>query len=360
VDFDVVLVSDYDKGVCRPVLIRRLIEACRDHSLKILVDPIRGGDYQARYRGCSAMTPNRLEAGLAAGVVIHDLNDAFEAADKLRRELDMEVGVVTLDKEGIALVDAEGRRKHFPVRERQVYDITGAGDMVLAVMGMVLAAGGDYEQAIPLANTAGGLEVERIGVATLTRDEILQDLRHAPTGGAEKVVDANRLAGELDRLRRTGRRIVFTNGCFDVLHSGHVQYLREARAQGDVLVVGLNSDASVRALGKAPDRPVHDEAARATVLSGLSAVDYVVVFDDDTPLSLIESVRPDVLVKGADYKPEQVVGRAFVESYGGRLHLAALAPGLSTTAALRKLRGRPSDHLDDADDEPEASARRAA
>src|SRR5262249_55505156 len=195
----------------------------------------------------------------------------------------------------------------FPTRPRQVYDITGAGDMVLSVLGMALAAGADYDPAIRLANIAGGLEVEKIGVATVTRDEILRDLlRAAPTRGAgtcpagEKVLPRETLCHELQSRRRLGQRVALTNGCFDLLHAGHVQYLQEARAQADLLVVGLNNDAGVTAL-KGPSRPVNSAEARARVLAALEAVDYLTVFDESTPLELIRAVRPDVLVKGADY-----------------------------------------------------------
>jgi D-beta-D-heptose 7-phosphate kinase/D-beta-D-heptose 1-phosphate adenosyltransferase len=213
---------------------------------------------------------------------------------------------------------------------------------VMSVLGMALAAGADYDPAIRLANVAGGLEVEKVGVATVTRGEIIADLLHAGGGrsefgpGLEKLRTRESLARELDGRRRRGQKVAFTNGCFDVLHAGHVQYLREARAQADVLVVGLNSDASVRAL-KGPGRPVHAADARALVLGSLEAVDYVTIFDEPTPLELIRAVRPDVLVKGADYRREEVVGADFVEAGGGRVHLAELREGYSTTRVLEML-----------------------
>jgi D-beta-D-heptose 7-phosphate kinase/D-beta-D-heptose 1-phosphate adenosyltransferase len=337
-DFDIILVSDYDKGVCVPELVRRLIGSARDRRVRLIVDPIRGGDYSIRYRGSAAMTPNRLEAGLAAGRRIVTIDDAFEAAEILKRTLDMEVGLITLDRDGMVLVDREGKRRHFPVRQREVYDITGAGDMVLAVLGMALAAGIDYPEAIQIANAAGGLEVERVGVATLTRGEIVTDILHAAGTGRSKVVEREDLVREVQTLKGRGRSVVFTNGCFDILHAGHVAYLREARAQGDALVVGLNTDASVRRLGKGTDRPVNELALRAEVLGALECVDFVCPFDEDTPLALIEAIVPDVLVKGSDYRPEQVVGREFVESRGGRLHLAGFLPGLSTTRTIERMR----------------------
>jgi D-beta-D-heptose 7-phosphate kinase/D-beta-D-heptose 1-phosphate adenosyltransferase len=331
---DVVLVSDYDKGVCTPALLTAVVAAAKAHGVRVVVDPIRGSDYR-KYHGCSAVTPNRLEAGLATGRVLTAAAEALEAAAQLRERLDLEAAVVTLDKEGIALAHGDGRRHVFPTRPRQVYDITGAGDMVLSVLGMALAAGADYDPGIRLANVAGGLEVEKIGVATVTRDEILRDLLHSGPG-SDKVLAREALLHELDSRRRLGQRIAFTNGCFDVLHAGHVQYLQEARAQADLLVVGLNSDASIRAL-KGPGRPINPVAARSLVLAALQAVDLVTIFEEATPLELIKAVRPDVLVKGADYPKSEVVGADFVEAYGGHVYLAALRDGYSTTNILRRL-----------------------
>jgi D-beta-D-heptose 7-phosphate kinase/D-beta-D-heptose 1-phosphate adenosyltransferase len=332
---DIVLISDYDKGVCTPRLLANVIASARARGLRVLVDPIRGDNY-SRYRGCSAMTPNRLEAGLATGRTLHDTIQAVEAAAQLQNQLDMEAAIVTLDKDGMALVHRDGRRQVFPTRPRQVYDITGAGDMVLSVLGMALAAGADYDAAIRLANIAGGLEVEKIGVATVSRDEILRDLLRNGPSGNQKIVARLMLCQEIDSRRRLGQRVAFTNGCFDVLHAGHIQCLQEARAQADLLVVGLNSDASVRGL-KGPGRPINPVEARATVLAGLQAVDFVTVFDEPTPLALIEALRPDVLVKGAEYRKAEVVGADVVEAYGGRVHLAPLRQGFSTTKLLEKL-----------------------
>jgi D-beta-D-heptose 7-phosphate kinase/D-beta-D-heptose 1-phosphate adenosyltransferase len=331
---DVVLLSDYDKGVCTLAVLTAVVTAAKACGVRVLADPVRGKDYR-KYQGCTAITPNRLEAGLAIGRALAGTAEALEAAAQLREQLDLEAAIVTLDKEGMALAHRDGRRHVFPTRPRQVYDITGAGDMVLAVLGMALAAGADYEPAIKLANVAGGLEVEKIGVATVTRDEMLRDLLHSGPG-VNKVLSREALVIELESRRRLGQRIAFTNGCFDVLHAGHVQYLQEARAQADVLVVGINSDASVRGL-KGPHRPVNPLTARSLVLAALQAVDYVTVFEEATPLGLIQAVRPDVLVKGSDYRKDEVVGADFVESYGGRVHLAAVREGYSTTNLLRRL-----------------------
>lgn len=336
---DIVLISDYDKGVCTPELLSAIISAARTMNVRVIADPIRGHDYR-KYHACNAITPNRLEAGLASRRTLSDMNEVWHAATHLQETLDLEAAIITLDKDGMALKHRDGRAKHFPTRPRHVYDITGAGDMVMCVLGLALAAGADYEQAIQLANVAGGLEVEKIGVATLTRDEILRDLMtpgHAATQSPTKVLPLEAALQELDYRRRLGQRVVFTNGCFDVLHAGHVQYLQEARAQGDVLIVGLNSDASVRAL-KGKTRPVQKLADRSLILASLQAVDFVTVFDESTPMHLIQSIRPDVLVKGADYSKEEVVGSQFVESYGGRVHLALLHHGHSTTNLIDRMR----------------------
>ncbi len=337
---DIVLISDYDKGVCTLPVLSEIIHATQGIGLRTLADPIRGSDYR-KYHGCSAITPNRLEAGLASGLVLDSQEKIDLAASLLQEQLDLEAAIITLDKDGMCLKHRDGRLRMFPTRPRQVYDITGAGDMVMSVLGMALAAGASYDAAIALANVAGGLEVEKIGVATVTRDEIVRDLLRTqltadgPT--QNKVVSLAMLADEMATRRRLGQRIVFTNGCFDVLHAGHVQYLQTARRQGDVLVVGVNSDASVRSL-KGPTRPLQRLDARAQVLAGLQAVDYVVAFDESTPAKLIQAVRPDVLVKGADYRAEDVIGAKFVESYGGRVFLAPLCEGFSTTGLIDKMR----------------------
>ncbi len=227
---DIVLISDYDKGVATTAIIATTISAARSAGVRTLADPLRGADY-AKYRGCSTLTPNRMEAGLATGLNLRSHSETFQAAEQLLSQLDLEASIITLDKDGMALAHRDGLRKLFPTRPRQVYDITGAGDMVLSVLGMALSAGADYDAAIRLANIAGGLEVEKIGVATVTRDEILRDLLRAGSGsgsGQEKILSRETLRHELESRRRLGQQIAFTNGCFDVLHAGHVLYLQEA------------------------------------------------------------------------------------------------------------------------------------
>jgi D-beta-D-heptose 7-phosphate kinase/D-beta-D-heptose 1-phosphate adenosyltransferase len=335
-DHELVLISDYAKGVCTMNVLSDVIAMCRQSGKRVIVDPIRHHDY-SRYRGASSMTPNRLEASLATGGVIHRAADAFPLARKLRDELDLEAAVITLDKEGMALAHSDGHEGIFATRPRQVYDITGAGDIVLAVIGIALAAGASYDDAIRIANVAGGLEVERVGCAIITRDELLADLGRVPFRAETKVLDRDSLAAEVAKRRAAGQRIVLTNGCFDILHAGHVRYLQEARTHGDCLIVAINSDASVQQI-KGPTRPVIPQDDRASMLAALEGVDYVTIFHEGTPHSILQLIRPDVLVKGGTYSKEQVVGRELVESYGGQVVVACEIQGLSTSAIVERIR----------------------
>ncbi|HVW39096.1 MAG TPA: D-glycero-beta-D-manno-heptose 1-phosphate adenylyltransferase [Pirellulales bacterium] len=346
--------SDYDKGVCTPRLLEMVIEAARQAGVPVLVDPIRSRDY-SRYRGATSMTPNRLEAELATGLKIVTERDAFAAADRLRRDLDLEFGIVTLDRDGMALVDASGQGAIFPTRPRAVYDITGAGDMALAMIGVSLAAGVGPADALRLGNIAAGLEVEKVGVAVIPRAEIRGRLleeqaaaereraasapRSALRAPHLKVLPLDELSQRAAQHSAAGEKIVFTNGCFDLLHVGHISYLAEARALGDLLIVGLNSDSSVRRL-KGPTRPVINERDRAAMLAALAAVDYVVIFDEPTPHHLLHNLQPDVLVKGGTYRPDEVVGHEVVEAYGGQVGVVGLVEGVSTTAILASLADR--------------------
>ena len=333
---DLVLVSDYAKGVCAGRFIPRVVEAARAAGVPVVADPVRGVDY-GRYGGCTCITPNRTEAGLALGITITTPEDGLEAA---RRMLDfgVEAAVVTLDRDGIAWADRPGGARLSPVRPRQVYDITGAGDMVLAALGYSLAAGADYATAVELANLAGGLEVERLGVVPVSRRELLAELTGGSVTGLEKIVSIDRLQAELDRRRRQGEQIAMTNGCFDLLHPGHVGSLQEARKHGDVLVVGLNSDRSVRQL-KGPGHPIVDQQGRAEMLAALACVDYVVLFDQPSVAELVEQIRPDVLVKSAEYAHQEVVGHEIVERHGGRVVRVPMKGTYSTRRMIETIRG---------------------
>jgi len=244
--------------------------------------------------------------------------------------------IVTLDRDGAYLATRQGDRQWLTTRARRVYDVSGAGDMVLAMLAVARAAGASWAESVALGNIAGGLEVERFGSVPVTPDEIVAELLNEDRGRSGKVRTSEDLLVDLKRLRATGKRIVFTNGCFDLVHVGHVKYFQFAKQQADVLVVAVNSDAGMRRL-KGPTRPIIEEPDRIALLEELESIDYLVVFDEDTPIGLIEQVRPDVLVKGADYRKEDVVGGEFVESCGGRVALFPLVEGRSTSAMIRRI-----------------------
>ena len=335
---DAVLVSDYSKGVCTPRTLAAAIEIARRHHLPVLVDPGRNQDFEL-YRGATLVKPNRHETEAASGHPIRLPAEALEAGRALCDRLELEVAVITLDADGMALVPRSGEGRIFGTRARSVYDITGAGDMVLAMLGLGVASGIGYEAAVQLANVAAGLEVDRTGVCALTRDEIRRELQVHQGNSSRKIVtrdEAARLAAE---YRRRGKRVVLTNGCFDLLHVGHVTYLEEAAAMGDVLLVAINSDESVRRL-KGPLRPVIQGRERAAMLAALSCVDHVLQFDEDTPHELLHAIRPDVLTKGGTYQAHEVVGHEIVTEYGGRVCVAGVVPGISTTDIVQSVQKR--------------------
>ncbi len=329
------LLSDYGKGVLTPEVLAQLIALARAGGLPVVVDP-KGTDY-SRYRGATGITPNRSETRAATGIRVDTLEDAERAGAHLVDALDLEFALITLDREGMYLRPRDSTGVHLPTTPREVFDVTGAGDMVLGVLAIALASGATPTEAASLANVAAGLAVERLGVATITRREIGARLALTGESAVVKRIDAHEAGVVADRHRAAGRRVVFTNGCFDILHAGHVRYLQAAKAEGDVLIVGLNADAGVRRL-KGPDRPIHSEADRMEILAALACVDHVAIFEEDTPIALVEAVRPDVLVKGADWAEKGVVGREFVEAHGGRVVLVDLLEGRSTTATVDRIR----------------------
>jgi len=331
---DLILISDYNKGVCAGEMIPRLVELARSAGVPIVADPIKGADYR-RYAGCTCITPNRVEAGMAAGMKVITPQDGLDAAVKLL-QFGVQAVLVTLDRDGMAWADCWGNQRLFPCRPREVADVTGAGDMVLSTLGYCLAIGADFPAAIEIANIAGGLEVERLGVVPLSRREIIAELTRSRPAVTDKFVSIEKLEAELQRLRRAGRRIVMTNGCFDLLHPGHVASLQAARRLGDCLVVGLNSDRSVREI-KGPGRPVIDQQGRAEMLAALECVDYVVLFDEPSVAGLVARLRPDVLVKASQYEPAQVVGHEIVESYGGRVVCVPMKGDYSTSAIIDRI-----------------------
>ena len=331
---DVVVFSDYAKGVLGEDVLPAVSERCA--AKRIVADP-KSTDF-ARYRGATILTPNAAELAAATAQACEEDGALEDAAGKAIAAGGFEAVVVTRGGQGLSVVTAAGETTHFGAAERhEVYDVTGAGDTVTAVLATALAAGSSLDDAAALANVGGGVVVGKVGSAVARPDELVRALhaREVRAAGA-KVATLVAVLDHVARWRRRGETVGFTNGCFDLLHPGHVALLAQARGACDHLVVGLNSDGSARRL-KGPDRPVQPEGARAAVLASLRDVDLVVAFEEDTPIALIEAVRPDVLVKGADYRLDQVVGADLVQSYGGRILLADIATGHSTTATISRL-----------------------
>jgi len=335
---DVVCIEDYNKGVCTEAICQEIISRARAAGKPVLVDPASVTDY-TKYRGATCITPNRTEAEKATGLAAGSEEQNNTIARKLLVELDLETIVVTLDRQGALLLERGSEPIIVPTVARQVYDVTGAGDMVLAGLAAGVGCGLDWPNTVAFANVAAGLEVEVFGVEPIP----LARIRH------EVLKQAGRLQGKLrtseqarleaDMVRKTGGKVVFTNGCFDIIHAGHISMLERSAAHGAMLVVGLNDDDSIRRL-KGDDRPVNELDDRARVLGALACVDAVVPFGEDTPIRLIEEIRPDVLVKGADYTREQVVGYEIVESYGGRVELIDLVEGKSTTGTIERMKAK--------------------
>jgi D-beta-D-heptose 7-phosphate kinase/D-beta-D-heptose 1-phosphate adenosyltransferase len=332
---DVVVLSDYSKGVFAGSLAAKIIAAAKVAGKPVIVDP-KGSDY-TRYSGATVITPNRNELQDAAGVAVDTEAKLVAAAQKLRSDINADSILVTRSGEGMTLIDG-ATISHLPAQTREVADVTGAGDTVVATLAAALAAKVPLADAARLSNVAAGVVVARHSTAVATTHDISTALmRHNLTPAEAKCVDLPTAIAQLSVWRREGHKIGFTNGCFDLLHPGHISLINQSRAACDKLVIGLNADASVRRL-KGPTRPVQTESARATVLASLANVDLVVVFGEDTPKDLIEAIRPDVLVKGADYVRANVVGGDFVESYGGKVLLAELVPSYSTTATIAALK----------------------
>lgn len=333
---DVVCIQDYNKGVLSPAVCREAIRLARLAGKKVLIDPWPMNDY-SKYEGATMITPNRREASMAVGFEVESLDAAKKAAGVLKEKLKLEAAVITLDKEG-AWLKNDTVDELVPSVPREVYDVSGAGDMVLASLSVTTAAGLDHLTSVQIANLAAGVQVEKFGAATVTVDEVVNEIVRLHRSSEGKIRQMADIGREMEWHRRQGDKIVFTNGCFDVLHRGHTEYLQFCRRCGDIVVLGLNSDRSVREL-KGPGRPINNEHDRAAVLASLECVDYVVVFDEATPLELIKLVKPDVLVKGEDWKDKGVVGSEFVESYGGKVTLAKLVEGKSTTGTIAKMKG---------------------
>lgn len=328
---DVLVLSDYGKGTLSKV--QTLITAARARKLPVVVDP-KGLDF-SRYHGVTVMTPNLSEFEAVVGSCGSE-EELINKGQQLRTQLDMQALLITRGEHGMTLLQAGQPAFHLPAQALEVFDVTGAGDTVVAVLAAALAAGESLERGTVLANLAAGLVVAKLGTAAISGPELRRAINQQ-NGRGRGVLSAEQLVRAVQDARALGERIVFTNGCFDIIHAGHVGYLTEARMLGDRLVVAINNDDSVRRI-KGAGRPINPVDRRMAVLAGLSAVDWVVSFADDTPESLLQLIRPDVLVKGGDYRLDQVVGGEFVQRYGGEVRVLDFLDNCSTSAIVEKVR----------------------
>ena len=327
--YDIVLLSDYGKGVLTDSLTRDLIQEANNLGIKVLVDP-KGINY-FKYSGAYLLTPNKKEASLATNIDIIDDSSLLRAITQLKEKCSLNVSLITLSENGVAIYDND-LRVH-PTMAREVYDVTGAGDTVLATLGYALSSNYDIDQAVEFANLAAGVVVGKIGSATASIDEI-NDYKSSlhQSSSEEHIKTLIEIEVLSTKLKDKGKKIVFTNGCFDILHAGHVRYLETAKSFGDILMVGVNSDKSVRTL-KGETRPINSEQDRALLIASLEAVDYVIIFNEDTPYELINAIKPHTLVKGGDYAGQKVVGQDLVSE----LRLVNFIEGKSTTRTIEKI-----------------------
>ncbi len=326
-----VILSDYAKGALEEP--QSLIQAARAAGVPVLVDP-KGTDF-ARYRGATLLTPNLHEFEAVAGPCASEA-DLVQRGEVLMRELELEALLITRSEHGMTLLRPGVEELHLPARAREVFDVTGAGDTVIGVLGAAVAAGQDLPVAVALANLAASLVVGKLGTAAVSAPELRRALQ-AEQGSERGAVTREQLQIAVADARSHGEKVVFTNGCFDIIHAGHVGYLEQAREQGDRLIVAVNSDDSVRRL-KGSGRPINPADRRMAVLAGLEAVDWVVCFEEDTPEPLLEMIQPDVLVKGGDYDRQGVVGWEIVDAYGGEVQVLDFLDNVSTTAIVNKIR----------------------
>ncbi len=332
---DVVVLSDYAKGVLTDTVLERAIALSRAAGVRVVIDPKRARF--GAYAQADVLTPNALEVSRATGLEATSNEGAALAGEAARLQADAGAVLVKRSEKGLTLVRRGAAPVHIPTRAQEVADVSGAGDTLVTAFALALAAGAAMPEAAALGNAAAGIVVGKHGTATVTHAELFDALHRTELLAIdEKVADLDGALARIAVWRAGGLRIGFTNGVFDLIHPGHVRGLARARAQCDRLVVGLNSDASVRRL-KGPDRPVQNETARATVMASIASSDLVVLFEEDTPLRLIQAIRPDLLFKGADYRIDQVVGGEFVTSYGGRVALIPLEEGHSTTNTIRRI-----------------------
>jgi len=329
-----IILSDYHKGVLTENLLRKVIGLAREQGKPVFADP-KGTSYR-RYRNASYITPNQKEAAQATGITIQTEDDVRKAGEQLLHELDLDGVILTRGKDGISLFLRGLQPVTLPTRAKEVFDVSGAGDTTLAALTLGFMAGLPMDEAAELANLAAGVVVGKVGTATVTREEILAACGYGQSPAGQKVKTVSELQDIISRHRMQGQKIVFTNGCFDLLHIGHIKLLHEARGFGDILIVAINDDDSVRRL-KGKNRPCMTHGERAQLLSALNCVDYVVIFSEDTPEKLIADFQPEVLVKGTDYRKSEVVGWQVVESYGGSVRLVDLEQDISTSNLIARI-----------------------
>ena len=329
-NYDVILLSDYGKGVLTFELTQSLISIANENKKKLLVDP-KGLDY-SKYKGAYLLTPNKKEASEATNIIIKDNESLTQSIRILKDQIDLTVSLITLSEKGVAIFDNE-LRIH-PTVAREVFDVTGAGDTILASLGFALSCNKDIDEAIKFANLASGVVVGKIGSATATLNEIIEyESSLNKSTSDEHIKTWDEISSIISELKNNDKKIVFTNGCFDILHIGHVKYLEKAKNFGDILILGLNSDDSTHRL-KGKNRPINTQDDRAYILASLEVVDYVVIFNEDTPLDLIKLIKPDVLVKGGDYKGKEVVGQDIAKE----LKLVQFIDAKSTSKTIKKIR----------------------
>lgn len=328
-----VVLSDYNKGVLTQHAAQAFIKEANAKNIPVIIDP-KGTNYQ-KYKNATLICPNLKELYEATHMPVENDIEITDAAKKLLKDLSLHAVLVTRSKQGMSLI-TQTEAHHFPTIAREVFDVSGAGDTVLSTMAACLARNVPLIDAAQLANAAAGIVVGKIGTAVAYPEEIINALVTTATNHTTKIVSNQTAMDQIATWKRQGKKIGFTNGCFDLLHPGHISLLSQARAACDRLIVALNTDASVKRL-KGQTRPVQSESARATVLASLASVDMVILFDEDTPLNLIRDIKPDLLVKGADYKEQDVVGGDIVKKHGGKILLATLAEGFSTTATIKKI-----------------------
>lgn len=339
-DVDVILISDYGKGLITPTLLSRLITAAQKHKKITIADP-KGLDF-SKYSGVSLLTPNKKEAAMASGTEIIDGSTLSKAGNKILQTVGLERLLITCGKEGMVLFEKNQEPYKVSAKARQVYDVSGAGDTVLAVFGLAVASGASFKDGMTLANTAAGIVVGKVGTATVSRQELATALDPYEDSLSSKHKSLSELSELVKELKKKGQRLVLTNGCFDILHTGHIMLFSASKQQGDRLIVAIDDDKSVKKL-KGPGRPVIRAKERIRILCALDSIDYVVVFDSKELKNLIKTIRPDVLTKGSNYTSEKVFGRDIVEQFGGSVVLIPVTEDISSTSIINNIKSNSQD-----------------